>query len=255
MPPTTTRVLHVDDDPSLLDLVKTYLERVDDLHVVSVSCPSAAVGKFESDDFDCIVSDYEMPEMDGISLLKTIRKRDEDIPFILYTGKGSEDVASKAISVGVSDYMQKSSGRDHYELLANRIRNQASRYWSERRIQQVYEAVDTVDQGFSIIDEDGTFIHVNTAYASTFGYERCELIGKKWTVLYREEDVESVQEVVINEAMTTGSWEGKTRELRKDGSEIILDHKLQFTSGGMMVCTIDSPTPASGTEPVAQPAP
>lgn len=246
-------VLHVDDYSAFTTLVKTYLERIDpNLTILEATDGPAALQTLSEESVDCVLSDYDMPAMDGLSLLDVIRARDEVLPFILYTGNGSEEVASDAISAGVSDYMQKSGGIDHYELLAKRIRSHVEKYRSEERTKQTYEAIDTLDQGISILGAGGTYIHVNTAYAAELGYEPGELIGDNWTVLYRTEDIETVRDEAINRAAATGRWEGQTREIRKDGSEIVLDHKLQFTSGGLMVCTIGNPTSADGTEPAVQ---
>src|SRR6056297_1808310 len=118
------QILHVDDDPSITDLTGTFLEREDDRFAVETAT-SADEGLERINDRppDCIVSDYNMPGMNGIEFLQAVRERYPDLPFILFTGKGSEAVASDAISVGVTDYLQKGSGTERYELLANRIRN------------------------------------------------------------------------------------------------------------------------------------
>jgi PAS domain S-box-containing protein len=81
-----------------------------------------------ADPIDCIVSDYEMPGQNGIEFLEAVREDHPDLPFLLYTGKGSEEVASDAVSAGVTDYMQKESGTDQYTVLANRIVNVVERY-------------------------------------------------------------------------------------------------------------------------------
>ena len=120
----TIDVLHVDDDPDFTDLAATFLERVDSRIAVRAA-GSAAEGRdvLADHDVDCIVSDYDMPGADGIELLEAVREEYPDLPFILYTGKGSEEVASDAISAGVTDYLQKGTGSEQYELLANRIVN------------------------------------------------------------------------------------------------------------------------------------
>jgi PAS domain S-box-containing protein len=69
-----------------------------------------------------------MPNQNGIEFLRSVREIYPDLPFILFTGKGSEEVASEAISAGVSDYLQKESGTDQYTVLANRIANLVSQY-------------------------------------------------------------------------------------------------------------------------------
>ncbi|GAA0514996.1 PAS domain S-box-containing protein [Halorubrum aquaticum] len=118
------RVLHVDDDPGLAEMVATFLEREDDrIEVRTEHDAEAGLRALADDEVDCVVSDYDMPGRDGIELLRAVRADHPDLPFVLFTGKGSEEVASEAISAGVTDYLQKRSGTEQYALLANRIRN------------------------------------------------------------------------------------------------------------------------------------
>lgn len=83
---------------------------------------------FSAGKLHCIVSDYDMPGQSGLDFLTTIRETHPRIPFILYTGKGSEDVAGDAISAGVTDYLQKETGSSQYTVLANRIKNAVASY-------------------------------------------------------------------------------------------------------------------------------
>ena len=135
------QVLHVDDDLALAELVATYLERERaDLAVTSVCDASAALDELDStNQFDCIVTEYDMPGMNGVELLQKIRRDDPDIPVILFTGKGSEEVASKAVSAGVTEYMQKESSPDQYVVLANRIYNVATAHQTTRKLREARE--------------------------------------------------------------------------------------------------------------------
>ena len=93
------RVLHVEDDPAFADLTATFLEReAPSLSVQSVQSVESALVTLTDQEFDCVVSDYDMPELTGLDLLKRIRRTNEDLPVILFTGKGSEEIASEAIS-------------------------------------------------------------------------------------------------------------------------------------------------------------
>ena len=105
------RVLHVDDEPADLGITRISLKREykDDLEIVSVLSVREALEKLESEHFDTIISDYQMPEMNGIEFLEVVRKSEKyaDIPFILFTGKGGEEIAKEALSKGADGYIDK----------------------------------------------------------------------------------------------------------------------------------------------------
>jgi len=128
------RVLHVDDDRAFGELTARFLEREDDrLEVTSVTGVEAGLAAFDSGTVDCVVSDYDMPELDGLQFLEAIRDRDEEVPFVLFTGEGNERVAGEAVSSGATDYLQKGTGGDQYAVLANRVTNAVAAYRARRR--------------------------------------------------------------------------------------------------------------------------
>ncbi|MDD1684550.1 MAG: response regulator, partial [Methanoregula sp.] len=103
----TISVLYVDDEPDYLDLCKWYLERTKEFSVTTASSASGALEVLQSNGIHAIVSDYQMPGMDGIGLLKQIRATDKTIPFIMFTGKGREEIAVEAFENGADFYLQK----------------------------------------------------------------------------------------------------------------------------------------------------
>lgn len=135
--PQPIEVLHVDDDFDFGDLTATFLERQSDRFEVQTVTSAAEGFELLSDrPPDCLISDYDMPEQNGIEFLREVREHWPDLPFILFTGKGSEEVASEAISAGVTDYLQKGSGSDRYELLANRIEQAVDRYRTTQELER-----------------------------------------------------------------------------------------------------------------------
>jgi PAS domain S-box-containing protein len=130
----TITIIHVEDDTAFADLAAEMLDQVaPDISVITVHDAETALDRLAVEPVDCIVSDYDMPGHDGLALLERVRETHPDLPFILFTGKGSEEIAGRAISAGVSDYLQKSGGRDCYEMLAKRVRDAVDRYRSEER--------------------------------------------------------------------------------------------------------------------------
>ena len=173
--PERIDVLHVDDDQSILDLYATFLEKDhDQLSVHSKLDPKAALDYLETTEINCIVSDYDMPSLNGIEFLEQVRERYPDLPFILCTGNGSEEVASEAISKGVTDYIQKRTGTGQYELLANRIENAVVQRRSEQRAREVErwlielaEETSNILWIFTADMEDVIFI--NSAFEELYG--------------------------------------------------------------------------------------
>lgn len=179
------RVLHVDDDTDLVEMASQFLERSDDsFSVDTVVDPTEAADRVRENgtDIDCIVADFDMPTLDGLELLDVVRDEHPRLPYILYTGKGSEEVASEAISLGVTDYMQKEVGSDQYKVLANRIRNAVERRRAEadlKRRRSVFEALGRQEIVGIYIIQDEQFTYVNEKFATIFGYERSAVIGNE----------------------------------------------------------------------------
>ena len=103
----TISVLYVDDESVLCDIGKLYLEQTKEFTVTTASSARVALTRLKSNGIQAIVSDYQMPEMDGIEFLKQVRATDKHIPFILFTGKGREEIAIEAFENGADAYIQK----------------------------------------------------------------------------------------------------------------------------------------------------
>lgn len=117
-------VLLVDDEPQLLELTKLFMEKIGrDISIAFASSAKEAVVMMGARAYDAIVCDYQMPEMDGLELLKVLRNQKNDIPFVLFTGKGREDVAIEALNSGADFYLQKGGDpNSQFAELASMIR-------------------------------------------------------------------------------------------------------------------------------------
>ncbi|EMA62868.1 hybrid sensor histidine kinase/response regulator [Halorubrum lipolyticum] len=197
------RVLHVDDDPDLAEVTASFLEREDPR--IAVDTASNATEGLERLDgsetaIDCVVSDHDMPGPNGIEFLEAVRERDPDLPFILYTGKGSESVASEAISAGVTDYLQKGGGTEQYEILANRVADAAEKRRIEReadRTQAHLQAItDHSMDAIVTIDADSRIRFANPAVERLFGYAPAELDGEPLETLMPERMRETHREAI-----------------------------------------------------------
>ena len=225
--PAPIRVLHVDDDPGFAEMVATFLEREDDrLAVESASSASEGLERL-ADDIDCIVSDYDMPGTSGIEFLKTVRETDPELPFILFTGKGSEAVASDAISAGVTDYLQKEASTCQYTVLANRIGNAVDQYRSRTALEASQERLSLfIEQSsLGVIEWDENFdvVRLNDAAERILGYSEAELKGQSWEAIVPPADREEVDQVVSRLLRTEGGYHSVNRNVRADGEQVICE--------------------------------
>ena len=240
------RVLHVDDEPGFADVVAEFLEREDErLQLRTATSASAGLEHHEREKFDCIVSDYEMPEVDGIEFLSTVREEYPDLPFILYTGKGSEEVASEAISNGVTDYLQKESGTGQYTVLANRIRNAVDQYRAANALEENQKRLSLlVEQspiGVLEYDEDFEIVGLNEVGESILGYAEEELVGETWEALVTEDSYDNVDRVTDELAEAEGGYHSVDENVRKDGERITVEwHNRVITDENDEVVTIIS---------------
>jgi CheY-like chemotaxis protein len=116
------KVLLVDDDPLFLELSKTFLEVFHDITSDTVGSAREALQRLENDSYDVVISDYDMPVMDGITFLKTIRNKRINIPFILFTGVGRDELMHQAIENGANSFIEKiGDPRVQYSELSKRI--------------------------------------------------------------------------------------------------------------------------------------
>ena len=122
----TIDVLVVDEDPDVLELTGTFLERESDsISVQTEQSANAAVELIEEREFDCVVSDFRMPEMSGLELFETVDEDQPELPFFLFSAAADSKEGKKAREAGVDGFVQKGAGTDHYSDLAELIEDAA----------------------------------------------------------------------------------------------------------------------------------
>jgi PAS domain S-box-containing protein len=184
------RVLYVDDEPNLLDLGKIFLENAGEFTVDTSLSAQESLDSPALQSYDVIVSDYQMPMMNGIAFLKEIRKRFGPLPFILFTGRGREEVVIEAINNGADFYLQKGGDPEaQFAELAHKMRQAVSRRASEHEITSIFRAVPV---GIAVV-ENRVLIRVNDRLCTMTGYSRGELEGRNTRFLYlNDEDYAAV---------------------------------------------------------------
>jgi len=191
-PDGTIRVLHVEPNDDFAEAVRRDVERADEGIVVETA-PTAGDGLDAlSGGVDCVVAEYDLPDEDGLELLARVRESHPDLPFVLLTGHGSEAVASRAISSGVTDYLRKREWADRRAALLDRIREAVEGARTREALREtareatLYERIfHTIQEGACLYDEAGRFEKVNDYLVDFYGTTRESLLGSRSRLVTR----------------------------------------------------------------------
>ncbi len=221
------RVLHVDDDVSFSEVSKNILSLFGNFEVDTAESAEAAYRKMGSNSYDAIVSDYEMPHKNGLDFLMELRAQKIEIPFILLTGKGREEIAIKALNLGADGYVSKYGNTETvYGELAHYIRQAVERKQAKTALSHTEEQLEALiihaPMGICVLHPpNGFFDSANAEFCKILGYSKDEL--RKLTfrdVTYPEDLAKSTAKM---EELRTGkisAFRLEKRYIRKDGTII-----------------------------------
>ncbi|MFW6448195.1 MAG: PAS domain S-box protein [Halobacteriota archaeon] len=221
-------VLYVEPDREFASMAVELLEReAPELAITAVASVTDGLGRLERGSYDCIVSDYDMAGIDGLAFLQRIREDHSELPFILVTGKGSEEIAAEAISAGVTDYLEKGVGADQFALLANRIQNAVATYRSRRSLRESERRLSLfVDQSpLGVIEWDASFgfRSMNPAAERILGFDEAALRESGWESIVPEEERERVAAVAEQLMADRGGYHLVNENLTAAGDRIVCE--------------------------------
>jgi PAS domain S-box-containing protein len=174
-------ILVIDDNTAWAQLICDQLEQSDaTFSMTTATGATEAQSVLSNTSVDCIVCDYYMPKMNGIEFLEHTQQEFDSYPFILVTGKGSEEVASKAISQGVSDYITKDEVRKRPSALVNRINNAVENHRLQERLRnqrKQYQSIAQQTIEAICITENRKIVFANDKFTDIVGIQKHELIG------------------------------------------------------------------------------
>ncbi|NMB79759.1 MAG: PAS domain S-box protein, partial [Methanomicrobiales archaeon] len=223
-------VLYVDDEPGLLEIGKHFLERSGSMIVDTVPSVAEALQYLEAQKYDAIISDYEMPGMDGIGFLQYIRETRPDLPFILFTGRGREDIVIEALNLGADYYLQKGGyPLPQYTELEHKIKLAVQRRKDGRMLAEselrYRRIVETANEGIWAFDAAFVTTYVNQKMADMLGYDAPGMIGHPITDFIPEEDLQdNGQQIVV----------------RRDGVPERHERRFQKSDGTIVWCIISA---------------
>lgn len=181
-------VLYVEDESIMLEATRSHLERTGFFRVTPASSGRHALELLQASSFDVIVADYHMTGIDGIALLRQVRAVNTTIPFIIFTGKGREEVAIEAFEQGASFYVQKGGDpRSQFAELGQKIRASVEKYQAEAALEESREQFRRLtdhspDMIFRMSVPDGMYTYVNPASVAILGYSPEEIQKKPFFI-------------------------------------------------------------------------
>jgi len=165
-------VLYVDDDPALRDIGKLFLEKIGNFTVETCNSGPEALERLELVSYHAVLSDYDMPEMNGIQFLKEVRSRYPTLPFVIFTGRGREDVVVEALNNGVDFYLQKGGEpKSQFAELSHKIKAAVQRRQSAEQIKHLARLYGVLSR----TNEAATNIRDRTALLT----EACQIAVKE----------------------------------------------------------------------------
>ena len=174
------RVLHVEDDAATLEVSKEILMMNGNFEVDHASSVNEAFKKLDAQPYDVVVSDYEMPQKDGLEFLRELREQKNQVPFVLFTGKGREEVAINALNLGADAYINKQGNPETvYGELSHAIVKTVEKKTAEEALRKNEEQMKAIilnaPIGIAWSDANSVFLSANESFCRTLGYSEEEL--------------------------------------------------------------------------------
>jgi PAS domain S-box-containing protein len=199
-----SRILLVDDDEDHLFVTKRLLERKDPtFELTTTSSAPEALQLLEKDPFDAVVADYQMVGMDGLKLLRTIRTSGNDVPFIIFTGKGREEVAMDALNLGADYYLRKGDDpviqyKELVHILRTIIDHKRTKEEKQAAEQKYRDLLENINDVIFSISDNGIIDYVSPPVKSLIGYHPSEMIGKPFTHFIPPGDIVQTAKIMEN---------------------------------------------------------
>ncbi|NLD57974.1 MAG: response regulator [Methanomicrobiales archaeon] len=188
-------ILLVDDQEDLLEISRLFLEKDGDLSVDTARSAEDALKKLRVNTYDAVVSDYNMPEMDGIEFLNEFTRLALDKPFIIFTGKSREDIVIRALNCGADFYLQKSGdAKSQYAELKNMVHQAVMRKRVEEALIRSESnhrtVVECLDDSIYMVDKNCRYLFMNAYHQRRLGITDGKYEGRDYSEFHTTDETE-----------------------------------------------------------------
>jgi len=213
--PEKLRLFIVEDDDDVAFLMRKSLERAG--HEATVCHTGAdALIVLTNSQFDLVLLDQQLPDILGIDLLHRITREGINVPVLMITGVGTEDLAAQVLRAGALDYIVKDRPLTFLADLPKRVQESVTRHRLQQTNRLLIEALESARDGVCITDVHGSILHVNRALEAMFGYDRSELLGQNPRIFNSGHHPREFFAEMWRKALNRGSWQGEVVNRRKD---------------------------------------
>lgn len=215
--------------------VADYLEDQHGFVVHTEPSAEPALDWLDEQGASCIVSEHDLPGMDGLDFLEAVKAQFPNLPFVVFAGEGSAG-PGRAIEHGADDYLEKGGDETRYELLATRIDSCVTIARQNKQLRDINAAIEHAGHAMFVTDTDGTITYANPTIEDVSGYSPEELCGETPAMLSSGQHDEEFHEALWETILDGDVWMGEIVNEHKDGHEYVIDQTVSpITEAGEIV--------------------
>ena len=220
------KVLYVEDNNDAREMTTMILEDFFGKIVVAVDGEDG-FNKFQNNHIDIIITDINMPKLNGLEMVEKIRAIDNDIPILILSAHNESNFLMDSIKLGIDGYILKPIDIDQLTILLNKIIDKyIYKKEAKENLHFLRNHQEAINQSsiVSKTDTKGIITYVNDAFCEISGYQREELIGKNHNIVRHPHNPKSIFEDMWDTIKNKKQiWKGLVRNRAKNGKSYYVD--------------------------------
>lgn len=233
----------VDDDRDFLDRAAGSLADDPEVDVQTVTSSTVATGNL--DGIDCVVSEYDLPDGDGLDVLSAVRECQAGLPVVLCTATPPAAFVDDVRAADRVEYVRKEDTHVTVSLVATRARRLVADRRTAALARRALAGLDEASDGLAVARPDDRFAVVNRAFARRFGQRRGDLLGRDWRRCFPDHEVDRLETTALETVAEDWQWTGGCTGRRADGETFTAQTRIAgLDDGSVVFCVAD---PADGS--------